>query len=97
MFPFFRITEMVQGPSGTVSGPRVLLVLATFCASAVTLVWLVVTVGLFFDLWPWERFEGAIVSGGLGLLGILLGSGGVYAANRFSFRAGGFDDGPDDG
>lgn len=81
-----RVMEMMAGPSGGVSGPRALLVLSMVAAAAVFLAWAVATFGLFFGWWEWARFEGAIVSGGLGLLGVLLGSGGVYAANRFSFR-----------
>lgn len=78
--------EMVRGPAGGVSGSRAMLVLAMVCAGAVFLAWAAATAGVFLGVWTWERFEGPIVSGGLGLLGVLLGSGGVYAANRFSFK-----------
>lgn len=88
MNPIRMFMTMVEGPAGGPSAPRVFYCLAFVSWSIVFLIWLIVMVGLFFDLWAWERFSGAIVSGGAGLLGVLFGAVGGYVANRFSFQQG---------
>jgi protein-S-isoprenylcysteine O-methyltransferase Ste14 len=81
--------EMVKEPSGEkkISSTRCFLAIAIISYLIVFLVWLGVTAGLFLDLWEWTRFSGAIVSGGLGLLGVIFGAVGGYAANRFTSLA----------
>jgi len=50
--------------------------------------WVVIMLGLFLDLWPWTRFEGAVVAGGIGLLSVVFGGVGAYAVNKVSDRWG---------
>lgn len=74
---------MLKERDGKVSAARVNLASAILAFWLVFLVWLVVVLGLFFDVWPWERFDRAIVAGGIGLLGVIFGGVGGYAVNKF--------------
>ncbi len=68
------------------SAARVNLVSGILAFWIVFLVWLAIVLGLFFDVWPWDRFHDAIVAGGLGLLGVIFGGVGGYAANKWRGR-----------
>jgi hypothetical protein len=50
----------------------------------VFLFWSIAVVGLYFDAWPWARFHGALVAGGIGLLGTIFGAAGTYAVNKYA-------------
>ncbi len=75
---------MLREDSGKISASRVNLASSILAFWIVFLFWMAATLGLFFDLWPWDRFHDAIVAGGLGLLGVIFGAVGGYAVNRYS-------------
>jgi hypothetical protein len=75
---------MLKEPSGKVSAARVNMLSAILAFWVVFLFWSIAVVGLYFDLWPWDRFHGAIVAGGIGLLGTIFGAAGTYAVNKYA-------------
>jgi hypothetical protein len=75
---------MLREDSGKISASRVNLASSILAFWIVFLFWMAATLGLFFDLWPWERFHDAIVAGGLGLLGVVFGAVGGYSVNRYA-------------
>lgn len=81
---FTGLGAMLKEPNGKLSASRVNLVSSILGFWVVFLVWFVSVVGLFFDLWPWERFHQAIVAGGLGLLGVIFGAVGAYGVNKYA-------------
>lgn len=72
--------------NGKFSMARVQLGISLAAFLIVFLLWFGITAGLFFDLWPWTRFEGALVAGGIGLLSVIFGSVGAYAINKVATR-----------
>ncbi len=81
---FTKLAGMLKEPNGKVSMSRVNLFSSLLAFWLVFVLWFGATAGLFFNLWPWSRFEGAIVAGGLGLLGVVFGAGGTYAVNKYA-------------
>ncbi len=79
-----KLLTMFQEESGKVSMARVQLALSLAAFLAVFVLWMGVVTGLFFDLWPWSRFEGAIGAGGIGLLSVIFGGVGAYTANKWA-------------
>jgi hypothetical protein len=75
---------MLREDNGKVSAARVSVASSLVAFWLVFVVWMAATLGLFFDLWPWERFHDAIVAGGIGLLGVIFGALGGYAANKYT-------------
>ena len=65
---------------------RVQVALSLAAFMLVFTLWFAITAGLFFDLWPWSRFEGAIVAGGIGLLSVIFGAVGAYTVNKFTSK-----------
>lgn len=81
-----RLLTVFQEESGKVSAARVQIVCSLAAFFVVFVLWVGIVVGLFFDLWPWSRFDGAITAGGLGLLSIIFGAGVSYTANKWARR-----------
>ena len=79
-----RLAGMLKEPSGKLSAARVNILSSILAFWVVFLFWSVAVVGLYFDLWPWERFHGAIVAGGIGLLGTIFAAAGTYAVNKYA-------------
>jgi hypothetical protein len=75
---------MLREDNGKVSAARVSVASSLLAFWLVFLVWLAVTLGLFFDAWPWDRFHDAIVAGGIGLLGVIFGALGGYTVNKYA-------------
>lgn len=76
----------LQEPDGKISASRVTLAVSLAAFFFVFLLWLVIMLGLFVDLWPWTRFEGALTAGGLGLLSIIFGAVAGYSVNKVASR-----------
>ncbi len=81
-----RLRTFLEEESGKFSMARLQVALSLGAFMLVFLLWFGITAGLFFDLWPWSRFEGAIVAGGIGLLSVIFGSVGAYAVNKLASR-----------
>ncbi len=81
-----KFLTVFQEENGKVSMARVQLALSLGAFMLVFMLWFGITAGLFFDLWPWSRFEGAIVAGGIGLLSVIFGAVGSYAVNKVASR-----------
>jgi hypothetical protein len=79
-----RLAGMLKEPSGKFSAARVNILSSILAFWVVFLFWSIAVVGLYFDAWPWERFNGAIVAGGIGLLGTIFGAAGIYAVNKYA-------------
>lgn len=81
-----KLRTALEEDNGKVSMARLQVALSLGAFMLVFLLWFGITAGLFFDLWPWSRFEGAIVAGGIGLLTVIFGAVGSYAINKVAGR-----------
>lgn len=79
-----RSWSVLREDDGKFSVTRVILAMAMSGWVVMFGFWCAAVVGLYFDLWPWERFRAAIVTGGTGLIGTLVLTIGGYAVNRLS-------------
>jgi len=81
-----KLLTVLQEDNGKLSMARVQLACAIASYFIVFVLWVGIVGGIFFDLWPWSRFDGAITAGGIGLLGIIFGAGASYAVNKVASR-----------
>jgi hypothetical protein len=81
-----KLRTALEEDNGKISMARLQVALSLGAFMLVFALWFGITAGLFFDLWPWSRFEGAIVAGGIGLLSVIFGAVGSYAANKWASR-----------
>lgn len=79
-----KCLTVFQEPDGKVSAARVQIVFSLAAFLVVFVLWVGIVGGLFLDLWPWSRFDGAITAGGLGLLSVIFGAGVSYTANKWA-------------
>lgn len=77
-----RSWSVFREESGKVSASRVVMVGAMGAWGIQFLFWCIAVAGLFFNAWPWTRFEDAIMVGGAGLIGTLVLTIGGYVVNR---------------
>lgn len=82
-----RSWSALREDDGKFSVTRLILVMAMGAWTVMFGFWCAAVVGLYFDLWPWERFKDAIIAGGTGLIGTLVATIGGYAINRITRRA----------
>jgi len=81
-----KLLTVFQEDNGKVSAARVQIAFSLGAFFIVFMLWVGIVGGLFFDLWPWSRFDGAITAGGLGLLSVIFGAGASYAANKWGAK-----------